>query len=114
MPKHRYKIEDRKLQASESDQSVYFTEIGSYGPHKLKFALRSNAYKGQGYATVSRFDGEKWQQISRIVPDAMITPEGLIYKAKRPIDPRKPEGVSDINFIQDLTQLRADAWLILG
>lgn len=113
--KPSYKMLDRRIVACERGQDVVVTEIGQLGTHKLKFFLRSNAYKFQGSATVSRFDGEKWQVLYSIPAEGMKTGEGLIYKVKRPIsNPNDPAGVSfEANFVTDYALLRKEAELIL-
>ncbi len=114
MAKPQIKILDSKVQASNGDQSVHMKVLASLGDHKLQFRLRSNAYKAQGYAVVERFDGAQWQNVSRIVPDAMATREGLIYRVKCPVNANAPEGVSTFDFSADFTELKRQAMLILA
>ena len=113
MPK--YKMLDQKVEAAERASEVVVTEIGKIGDNKLRIIIRSNAYKAQNSATVSRFDGEKWQQVARIVPEATKTREGLIYRVKQPIiNPSNPLPISIIEFMQDRTELIRQAELILA
>lgn len=115
MAKLKFKELDKKVQASEGDQSVHMTVIAQLGKHKLQFKLRSNAYKAQGWANVSRFDGEKWQLVSHIVPSAMATREGLIYRVQRPItNPNTPSPVCSVDFAHDYAELKRQAELILA
>lgn len=115
MAKPKLKILDSKVQAADSDQSVLMKVIGDFGEHKLQFRLRSNAYKQNGYAVAERWDGEKWQNVARIVPDAMQTPEGLIYRVKRPLNnPSAPEGVGAFDFTEDFVELQRQVGLILA
>lgn len=116
MPKLKYKMLDRKLEVAENRSDVVLTEIGQIGDNKLRMIIRSNSYKAQNSATISRFDGTKWQQVARIVPEATKTREGLVYRVQRPIkDPRNPEGVSfAVDFLQDHKELVRQAELILA
>lgn len=65
---------------AEGQQDVNYTQLIELGKvHKLRLAIRSNAYKFQCSAKVERWDGNRWQQVARIDPMAMETPEGLCY-----------------------------------
>ena len=110
-----YKMLDRRVDAAENRSDVIVTEIGQIGEHKLSMTIRSNAYKAQGQAAISRFDGAKWQQIARIVPEAMKTREGLIYRVKKPIvNPSNPTPIGFAEFAEDHAELIRQAELILG
>jgi hypothetical protein len=104
--KPTFKTLDRKIQALESAQDVRLTELAQQGEHKLKFDIRSNFYKQNGHASVSRFDGEKWHVLYSIPADAMKTREGLLYQVQRP---RKGSDATPVNigdFLEDYGILR--------
>ena len=65
---------------AEGQQDVNYTQLLQLGKvHKLRLQIRSNAYKFQCSAKVERWDGNRWQQVARIDPMAMATPEKLCY-----------------------------------
>lgn len=68
------------IQISKSKQNVDYSEIYESEGHKLWIRIRSNAYDCQSHAHVHRFDGTQWQLVYEILPGAMSTLSGLVYR----------------------------------
>lgn len=45
-----------------SDQNVTLTHVLIVGATRLRIEVESNAYKSQGHAHISRWNGEEWKQ----------------------------------------------------
>ena len=109
-----YKVLNRRVSALEGSQDVVLVELGQQGEHKLKIKIRSNAYKSQCSAVISRFDGTQWHPLYSIDGGAMKTEEGLIYKVRRPIaNVNDPQPVHIGSFVDDYAALLNRAEQIL-
>lgn len=104
--KPAYKVLNRRVSALEGSQDVVLVELGQQGEHKLRIKIRSNAYKAQCSAVISRFDGVQWHPLYTIEGDAMKTREGLIYTVRRPItNVDDPQPVHIGSFVDDYAAL---------
>lgn len=86
-------------------QSVTFRELcTTAGGDKLRIDIKSDAYRAQCHATVDRWDGNQWQLVWSVKPEAMATREGL-YVARN---------VTAAEFSADRANLLKHAAVILG
>jgi len=66
-------------------QDVVYTEVLHAGDHKLRVSIRSDAYAFQSWATVKRWDGDKWHLVHSIHHSQMKTPHSM-YVGPTPTD----------------------------
>ena len=51
---------------SRGQQSLFLKETWQLGEHRVKVSRKRDCYDFQSYATISRWNGEKWHQIDSI------------------------------------------------
>lgn len=89
---------------TKGGQSVMYRELcTTAGGDKLRIDIKSDAYRAQSHARIERWDGEQWQLVWSIAPDAMATREGLYVRT-----------FSDADFTADRATLIKHAAVILG
>jgi hypothetical protein len=94
-------------QISISGQSATYREIAKTAAtqHKLQIEIKTDSHKPQQHATICRWDGNQWQRVASLLPDAMQSDSGLAYKPNRP---------SPCDFDKDRARLLQVAAGILG
>lgn len=100
------KILDTKM--ATGGQWVSVTQLREYQDEKLRFSLKSDAYRAQSHATVQIYNPgtRSWNHLTSIDPHLMTTTEGLAYLPRdRP--------ATQHHFQADLAELERQVKLIL-
>ena len=95
-------------QVNRGSQSLNYLELVKLDDHKLRIEIKSDTYRAQCYARVSRHDGTQWHHLHDIPSSSMSTPAQLIHKAQH----NCPEKMEDL-FMEDRNELLRIAELIL-
>ena len=101
---------DGKIVKSETDQSVWFRYTVEWGAYKVRFHIRSGAYRStsSAIAQVWRDAHLDWSTVASLLPDEMETEVGIIYQpAHRRLDAERW-------FEDDYDTLQRRVALILG
>ncbi len=87
--KTKFKTISQEITGGEGTQTVTFleyltakTKTGTEA--KIRVYLKTDSYKSQSHASADIWDGNRWNQISRIQPKAMSTDASLGYKRNAP------------------------------
>jgi hypothetical protein len=70
-------------QFSEGRHSVILTEYLEWEEQKFKLVIKSDSYQFQSYASILRWDGNRWCTLYSIHYGDMTTPAGMIYPRNR-------------------------------
>jgi len=105
------KLLDSKLSKGSQDQTLirlYSKSIGDAVNEKLRIRIRSDAYKGQGFAYCEIYSAKKrkWNPLVHIEPGLMETAEGLCYQPEHNL-------ATELDFRNDEIELLRMAELVL-
>lgn len=100
MSKQTFKVVDEKV--TLSGQDVNYNVLTTFGAYKVRFVLRSNAYKFQSYARAEVWSAASlsWNEVVTRRGEEMQTPDKLCYLPNN-------SGVSSKHFEADLLALQS-------
>lgn len=89
---------------SVNGQSVDYRELLDRDGARLRITIRSDSYRNQCFARISRWNGEEWKMVDTVPPADMKTEDSLAYRSAPP---------TKFAFSNDRKRLLALAALIL-